>query len=80
MNDRVDPALFGRSSVTIANRLPKSDDACGLVKYGRTTNNDDTQYVGKIDYQRTDKDSIFGRVLDTAFSRPIPLVSRQTMF
>jgi hypothetical protein len=72
VNNRVSPALFNKAAVTIASRLPKSDDACGLFKYGRMNNNDDTQYVGKVDYQRTDKDSIFGRVLLYTYFRPLP--------
>src|SRR5207249_11198765 len=63
VNNRVNAALFSKAAVTIASRLPKSDDPCGLFTYGRISNYNDTQSVGKIDDQRTAKDSTFGPLL-----------------
>jgi hypothetical protein len=69
VGNRVNPALYSRAALAIANKLPKSNDPCGRLVYGRTTNNDDAQYVGKVDYQRNANDSIFGRVLFSSSTR-----------
>jgi carboxypeptidase family protein len=65
--NRVDPALFSRAALAVAARLPKADDACGLVQYTLPTNTDETQYVGKVDYQVGSKQSYFGRYISTSF-------------
>src|SRR5262249_36536962 len=35
-------------------------------------NNNDGQYVGRIDYQKSNKDSIFGRLMLYTYSKPVP--------
>ncbi len=72
VNNRINPALYSRVALAIASRLPKSDHPCGEITYGRTSNNNDAQYVGRIDYQQSDKSSIFGRLLLYDYFRPIP--------
>ena len=72
VGNRINPAMFNRAALAIVSRLPKSDDPCGLFTYGRISNNDDAQYVGKVDYQHSEKDSIFGRLLIYTYDRPIP--------
>src|SRR5262245_1679019 len=67
VNNRIDSALFSKAAVNIANRLPKTDDPCGLITYGSRIKTDDQQVVGKVDYQWTDKHSLFGRYLLTTF-------------
>ncbi len=61
VNNRIDPSTFSRAALNIASRLPKSDDPCGRVVFGRKNDSDDGQLVGRIDYQLTDKHSLFGR-------------------
>ncbi len=72
VNNQINPAQFSRVSVAIANKLPKSTNPCGEIIYGRNANNNDGQYVGRIDYQQSDRSSIFGRLLLFNYSRPIP--------
>ncbi len=66
VNNRVDPALFDKAAVAIAAKLPKSGDPCGLITFGQPNQENLGQYVGKIDYQRNAKDSLFGRYLATS--------------
>jgi len=47
----------------IADKLPRTSDPCGLVRYGGRVSSSDGQFVGKIDYQQNAKNSIFGRFL-----------------
>jgi hypothetical protein len=67
-NNRIDPSLYSKSALYVENKLLASlpqrpDNACGQVTYGGRTVQDEAQYIGKIDYQRTAKHSLFGRFL-----------------
>jgi hypothetical protein len=70
VNNRIDPSLFSKPAVLVANQLPKSSDPCGLVTYGARGVSNEYQYVGRVDYQRTEKDSLFGRVIFTKYHKP----------
>src|SRR6185503_13555287 len=61
VNNRIDPARFSRAAVYIAEKLPKTTDPCGLITYGVRQPNDEKQIVLKLDYQNSDKHSLFGR-------------------
>jgi hypothetical protein len=63
VNNRIDPALFSPVAKNIAARLPKTDNPCGEITYGRRNVNDEKQIVGKMDYQKSANHSLFGRAL-----------------
>ena len=73
--NRVDPALFSKAALAVAAKLPKADDACGLVQYTLPTNTDEAQLVGKVDYQVGSKQSYFGRYISTSFFQQPPFES-----
>src|SRR2546427_254621 len=70
VNNRIDPALFSPAAVKIAAHLPKTDNPCGELIYGLKTNENQKQFVTKIDYQASGKHSLFGRYLYAAYDRP----------
>jgi hypothetical protein len=79
-NSRIDPALFSAPAVKLANKLPTSADPCGKIIYGAPSIEDTHQVVGRIDYQMSDKHSIFGRYLFDDLDRPSPYnVGRNVM-
>jgi hypothetical protein len=60
--NRIDPTLFSKAALTLVGKyLPTPIDACGQVVYGRRQNSNEHMTVGKIDYQRSDRHSVFGR-------------------
>ena len=61
VNNRIDPSLFALPAVNMTKLLPATSDPCGQVRFGRLNNSDEKIYVGKVDYQRTDKHTIFTR-------------------
>ena len=63
VNNRVDPALFSKPAVLIADKLPKSADPCGRTTFGNPNLQDDHIAIGRIDYQHSGNHSIFGRYL-----------------
>src|SRR5262245_26488711 len=72
VNNRIDPALFSRAAVNISNKLPKVQDPCGKITYGLLQKPNETQTLGRVDYQRSANNSIFGRYMATTFKSPPP--------
>ena len=46
--------------------LPTTTDPCGQVTYTLRNDSNEGQYLGRIDYQRTSNDTIFGRYMATS--------------
>jgi carboxypeptidase family protein len=63
VNNRIDPALFSKAAVAFAKLLPSTTDPCGRIIYSNPSRQDGHMAVGRIDYQKSDKHSIFGRYL-----------------
>jgi hypothetical protein len=61
VGNRIDPALFSPAARNIAARLPKAQNECGEIIFGRRNTIDDMQIVARGDYQMTDSHSLFGR-------------------
>ena len=73
VNNRVDPAQFSRAALNMMKFLPKTTDPCGEVTYSQRKDSNEYQYLGRIDYQRTADDTIFGRYMATQSSIANPL-------
>ena len=63
VNNRIDPALYSPAAVNFAKLLPTSDDPCGRIIYSNRSYVNNPMGIGRIDYQKSDKHSIFGRYL-----------------
>ena len=70
--NRIDPRLFSPAALAVTAKLPKTDDPCGLVQYTLPTNTDESQMVGKLDYQWNSNQSLFGRYIATRFFQQPP--------
>ena len=70
------PSAYSKPAVFIVNKflptLGATPDACGNLTYANPSPENDYQYVGKIDYQLTDKQSLFFRLLDSQVKQPTP--------
>jgi len=70
--NKIDPVNFVKPALFETNELLKTvkqdglvPDGCGGITYNTPSYETDRQYVGKIDYQLNDKESIFFRMLTT---------------
>jgi hypothetical protein len=71
VNNRTDPAQFSKAAVAFAKLLPGTSDPCGRVIYSNPSRQDGQMAIGRIDYQKSDKHSLFGRYLiESAFAPP----------
>ena len=75
VNNRVDPALFSRAAVRIANSgwIPSSTDPCGEIRFGVPLDDNNGQGVVRLDYQLNPNHTLFGRYLNHLESRPATL-------
>jgi hypothetical protein len=72
VNNRIDPARFSRAALNLAARLPKTDNPCGEITYGRKQKTNTHQIVSRVDYQLNAKQSLFGRVMFDDYQEPHP--------
>jgi Carboxypeptidase regulatory-like domain len=72
VNNQINPALFSRPALNMAATFPAAVDPCGRSNYGATQKLDERQFVTKVDYQASDKHSLFGRYLGATFDLPAP--------
>ena len=62
----IDPKLFAPQALALAARLPKAANACGLTQFGGVSNTNEYLTTGKVDYQKTDKHTMFFRYMGAA--------------
>jgi hypothetical protein len=62
-SNRIDPALFSPVALNLLKRLPTTTDPCGQVQFGIASKADEDVVISKVDYQVSDKHSLFGRYL-----------------
>ena len=70
VGNRIDPARFSPAALAIVKRLPVTNDPCGQVTYESTEDQDEHQPIFRVDYQLSQKQSLFGRYLGTRITIP----------
>ena len=70
VNNRIDPALFSTPALNLVKRNPATSDPCGKVLFARRNNSDDHMTIGRVDYQQSDKHSLFGRYEHARLDNP----------
>src|SRR5437867_1338031 len=73
VNNQIDPAQFSPAALNLVKRLPATTDRCGEVHYSFLDDSTEHQYLGRVDFQRTPDDTIFGRYMATKYDKPIPM-------
>jgi hypothetical protein len=66
VDNKVDPSLFSPAALNlVTNKLfPTTTDPCGEVRFGRRSKVDEYITVGRVDYQASEKHSLFGRYME----------------
>jgi carboxypeptidase family protein len=68
--NRINPASFDPVALKYMQYVPISSDPCGRFTWGLPTPSTDKQFLARVDYQRSDKHSIFGRYFRAAYNSP----------
>ncbi|MEQ1884509.1 MAG: TonB-dependent receptor [Bryobacteraceae bacterium] len=73
-NGRIDVANYSPAAVSLANRLlaQSTPDACGRVAFGARNVRNEDMGVGRMDYQLSDRQSVFGRYMASHLDLPHP--------
>ena len=73
VNNVLPASLISPQALAIAKMLPapnSSSDPCGKVTYGAVTQINQHQVLGRVDYQISQKQSLFGRYMATTYVQP----------
>src|SRR5579871_6761049 len=71
VGNQLSPALISPITAKIAASFPTpADQKCGQVTYGFPQQSDEKMILTKVDYQKSDKHSLFARFFDLAKSEP----------
>ena len=70
VGNRINPALFSPAAINLARRLPTATDPCGQITYSTTSDSNEGQGIGRVDYQMTKDHSLFGRYMATFIKKP----------
>src|SRR5207253_10968082 len=62
--------LWGDFAMQVEKRLPRTSDPCGKVNFGLKSNQSGHMEVARLDWQASDKHSIFGRFFVTNLTIP----------
>ncbi|HKV42135.1 MAG TPA: carboxypeptidase regulatory-like domain-containing protein, partial [Blastocatellia bacterium] len=69
-NDFVNPNRFNAQALALMKFVPVSSDPCGKLTFGIPTTGDEDQVIGRIDWTRSQKQTIFGRYFLANFNDP----------
>ena len=76
-NNRIDPARFSPAALNLMKYLPSTTDPCGQVTYALRKDNNEAQFLGRIDYQRN-SNRTFARYLATSYTQSVPMRALDT--
>jgi hypothetical protein len=71
-NNQISPSLLSPAALNIAKRLPAALDGCGRVQTGIINHENDNQGVARVDYQLSDKHTLFARYMLTRQQLEVP--------
>jgi carboxypeptidase family protein len=72
VGNQVSPTALSSAAINIAKRLPQSSDPCGRVTTGAPLHEDRLQVPVRLDYQLSQKQSVFGRYIATRIDTKVP--------
>jgi hypothetical protein len=63
VNNTISPSLLSPVAKNIMQTFPVTNNPCGKTLYGLVADQDETQVMAKMDWQISDKNSLFGRYM-----------------
>jgi hypothetical protein len=79
VNNQVSPTLLSKAAVNLSKLLPQTSDPCGRVVFGNQLRTNLHMFVGRMDYQVSDKNSVFARYLADSNKQPPPYSLNQNI-
>ena len=79
VGNRIEPALLSPAAVRIARELPTTTDPCGRIGVTNPRSISEMQAIGRVDYQVSQNQSLFGRYMATTFFFDPPYTESQNI-
>ncbi|HXP85491.1 MAG TPA: carboxypeptidase regulatory-like domain-containing protein [Bryobacteraceae bacterium] len=70
VGNQISPSRFNPAALNIESHLPVATDPCGKVIFGLLSNSTENLGVSRIDYQKSEKHSLFGRLTVSNLDAP----------
>ncbi|MGH9353294.1 MAG: carboxypeptidase regulatory-like domain-containing protein, partial [Terriglobia bacterium] len=70
LNDFVTPSLFNQQALALLKYLPVSGNSCGEATYAIPSPQNEDQYIGRVDWNQSTKDALFGRYFIANYNNP----------
>ncbi len=69
-NNFINPSRFNSSALALLKYVPVSTDPCGKVIVGLPATGDENQFISRIDWSQSQRNSIFGRYFYDGYGNP----------
>lgn len=69
-NNQVNPASFNAVALNLLKYVPISSDPCGRLAYAIPTPQSENQYIGRVDWTQSAKNSVTGRYFYSNYASP----------
>ncbi len=69
-NNQIPPSQFSPQALAVVKLLPAASGGCGETKFGPAEKINEYQVLGRADYQISEKQTLFGRYMATAYLLP----------
>ena len=68
--NHINPALFNASALLVQKYIPATTDPCGKLLIGIPNPSNENQYIGRVDWTSSARNSLFGRYFNTHYTNP----------
>ncbi|MGP8245133.1 MAG: carboxypeptidase regulatory-like domain-containing protein [Bryobacteraceae bacterium] len=76
---QVPVSLFNQQALNILKYAPIATNPCGTVTYGVPSTEDEDQYIGRVDWTKSDKHMLFARYFITQLVNPPPVFDNNVL-
>jgi hypothetical protein len=66
----IPPSRFNQQALNLLKYIPPSSDPCGKIVYGVPTTGDENQWIGRMDWAQSSKNTLFLRAYTTGYGNP----------
>ena len=70
-NNFIPPSRFDPVALNVVKLVPQSSNPCGQITYGNANPNSENQVLGRVDWTKSSKQTIFGRYFLADYSNPL---------
>jgi hypothetical protein len=70
VNNSISPSLFNKQALALLKYVPQSNNPCGEIRYAIPQPSGEDQYIGRVDWNQSAKNSVFSRYFIADYNEP----------